>query len=195
MGAGCAGCRRGGRGGRAEACDDGGVAGTQGKQKVRNMLLSLGVTVLVAGSVYVFIPHDDSQDPVKRVDYRVELLTARRAAPYPVAAPKGLPTSWMATSVWFQDEFHAWHLGFKDPEGQYVAVEQSTRSPAPFIADASQGAKKTTVTQRIAGRTWQRYAGGRYDALVYRADGATTVVAGTASFGQLTKMAQALQTS
>ncbi len=72
-------------------CDDRGVAGMKGKQKsARDMILSLGVIVLAAGVIWMFIPHDDSEPDVKRVDYRVELLTAQRAASYPVAAPEGL---------------------------------------------------------------------------------------------------------
>lgn len=160
------------------------------------MILSLGVIALVAGVIYVFIPHDDSEPELKRVDYRVELLTARRAASYPVAAPEGLPTEWKATSVRYDgSEFDAWHLGFHDPDGQYVAVEQSTEKPAAFIDTASQGAEETKATQRIGDQTWQRYEGAKYDALVLKGEGSTTVVTGTASFGQLTKMAQALKTT
>lgn len=160
------------------------------------MILSLGVIALVAGVIYVFIPHDDSEPELKRVDYRVELLTARRAASYPVAAPEGLPTEWKATSVRYGgSEFDAWHLGFHDPDGQYVAVEQSTEKPAAFIDTASQGAEETKATQRIGDQTWQRYEGAKYDALVLKGEGSTTVVTGTASFGQLTKMAQALKTT
>ncbi|MFD3930311.1 DUF4245 domain-containing protein [Streptomyces sp. NPDC058614] len=172
------------------------MAGTKGKQSVRDMILSLGVITLVAGVIYVFIPHDDSEPELKRVDYRVELLTARRAASYPVAAPEGLPTEWKATSVRYDgSEFDAWHLGFHDPDGQYVAVEQSTEKPAAFIDTASQGAEETKATQRIGDQTWQRYEGAKYDALVLKGEGSTTVVTGTASFGQLTKMAQALKTT
>jgi hypothetical protein len=160
------------------------------------MVLSLGLIGIVAGVIYVFIPHDDSAPPLKRVDYRVELLTARRAAPYPVAAPEGLPKTWKATSVRFQgDDFDAWHLGFHDPDGAYVAVEQSTQKPVTFIEDASQGAEDTGATQRIGEQTWKRYEGTKYDALVLQEKGATTVVAGTASFAQLRKMAEALRTS
>lgn len=160
------------------------------------MVLSLGVIALVAGVIYVFIPHDDSEPELKRVDYRVELLTARRAASYPVAAPEGLPTEWKATSVRYDgSEFDAWHLGFHDPDGQYVAVEQSTEKPAAFIDTASQGAEETKATQRIGDQTWQRYEGAKYDALVLKGEDSTTVVTGTASFGQLTKMAQALKTT
>ncbi len=168
----------------------------KGKQSVRDMVLSLGLIGIVAGFIYVFIPKDDSEPPLKRVDYRVELLTARRAAAYPVAAPEGLPTEWKATSVRFRgDDFDAWHLGFHDPDGEYVAVEQSTQKPVTFIEDASQGAAETNVTQRIGGKSWKRYEGGKYDALVLREENATTVVAGTASFAELTKMVEALRTS
>ncbi|GHD45611.1 hypothetical protein GCM10010335_51580 [Streptomyces galbus] len=177
-------------------CDDRGVAGSKGKQKtVRDMVLSLGVIMIAAAVIYVFLPHDDKEPDIKRVDYRVELLTARRAAAYPVAAPEGLPASWKATSVRFDAAASdAWHLGFRAPDGEYVAVEQSTRKPGAFIQEASQGAKATEVTEEIAGRTWTRYTGGRYDALVLKGpDGSTTVVAGTGSFAQLKTMVGALR--
>ncbi|GGR69262.1 hypothetical protein GCM10010252_04110 [Streptomyces aureoverticillatus] len=158
------------------------------------MLLSMAVIGLVVAVIYVFIPHDDSKDPVKRVDYRVELLTARRAAPYPVAAPQGLPKSWKPTSVRFDGAAHdSWHLGFLDPSGEYVAIKQSTAKPAEFIDTATQRARKTDRADKIAGRTWQRYQGTRYDALVLRDKGATTVVAGTAGFTQLTAMVESLE--
>lgn len=161
------------------------------------MVLSLGVTVLAAGVIYLFVPHDDGTPDLPRVDYRVELLTARRAASYAVAAPQGLPDSWKATSVRFRgDDFDAWHLGFHIPDGEYVQIEQSaTQKRSVFIEEASQGAQATKVTQKIGDRTWTRYTGGRYDALVHEEQGATTVVAGTGSFEQLTKVAAALKTA
>ncbi|MFJ9023912.1 DUF4245 domain-containing protein [Streptomyces sp. NPDC102259] len=172
------------------------MAGSNGKQKTaRDMILSLGVIVLAAWVIYLFVPHDDRPRDVQQVDYRVELLTARRAAAYPVAAPEGLPATWKATSVRFQgDDFDAWHLGFHAPDGEYVAVEQSTQQRSEFVEEASQGSKATKVTEQIGGRTWIRYTGGRYDALVLQgAAGSTTVVAGTGSFEQLSTMAEALK--
>ncbi|MFH0519669.1 DUF4245 domain-containing protein [Streptomyces sp. M41] len=171
------------------------MAGSNGKQKsVRNMVLSLGVTVLAAGFIYLFIPHEEGDPDLPRVDYRVELLTARRAASYPVLAPEGLPESWKATSVRFKgDDFDAWHLGFHTSGGQYVQVQQSADKPVTFIEEATQGGRETKVTEKIGDRTWTRYTGGRYDALVHQEKGATTVVAGTGSFGQLTQMAKALK--
>ncbi|MFI5793189.1 DUF4245 domain-containing protein [Streptomyces sp. NPDC051677] len=172
------------------------MAGSNGKQKTaRDMILSLGLIMIAAWVIYLFIPHDDRAPDVKRVDYRVELLTARRAASYPVAAPEGLPDAWKATSVRFQGaDFDAWHLGFHAPDGEYVTIEQSTQKRAQFIDEASQGSTATKVTEQIGGRTWTRYTGGRYDALVLQDTGSsTTVVAGTGSFEQLSTMAGALK--
>ncbi|MEU3611306.1 DUF4245 domain-containing protein [Streptomyces sp. NPDC006872] len=172
------------------------MAGSNGKQKTaRDMILSLGVIMIAAGVIYLFVPHDDRAPDVKKVDYRVELLTARRAASYLVAAPEGLPDTWKATSVRFKgDDFDAWHLGFHAPDGEYVTIEQSTQKRSQFIDQASQGSTATKVTEQIGGRTWTRYTGGRYDALVLQdAAGSTTVVAGTGSFEQLSTMAGALK--
>ncbi|MFE1802378.1 MULTISPECIES: DUF4245 domain-containing protein [unclassified Streptomyces] len=172
------------------------MAGRKGKQSVRDMVLSLGLIGIVAGFIYLFIPKDDSEPPLERVDYRVELLTARRAATYPVAAPEGLSTEWKATSVRFRGaDFDAWHLGFHDPDGEYVAIEQSTQKPVTFIDDTTQGAEETNVTQRIGEKSWKRYKGEKYDALVLREKNSTTVVTGTASFAKLAKMAESLRTS
>nr|WP_202533674.1 MULTISPECIES: DUF4245 domain-containing protein [unclassified Streptomyces] len=160
------------------------------------MILSLLAIAAVAGVVYIFIPHDDKADPVKAVDYRVELLTARRAAPYPVAAPDGLPAGWKPTSVTYErDKGNSWHLGFLDPEGKYVAVEQSTAPANAYITQVSQEAKDTGRTQEVAGQTWQRWEGPKYDALVREEKGATTVVTGSAPAERLAEMAAALKTS
>ncbi|MET9439132.1 DUF4245 domain-containing protein [Streptomyces sp. NPDC006610] len=176
------------------------MAGSNGKTKmVRSMVLSMGVTLLAGGVMYLFTPHDEGEPDLPRVDYKIELVTARRAAAYPVAAPEGLPQTWKATSVRFDGaENDAWHLGYRAPDGEYVQIEQAaTGKRAEFLAEATQGAKETKVTEEIGGRTWIRYADGRYDALVLDpADsekGATTVVAGTGTFEQLKQMVRALR--
>ncbi|MFE9247940.1 DUF4245 domain-containing protein [Streptomyces sp. NPDC007088] len=171
------------------------MAGKKGRQTVRDMILSLGVIVAIAAGIYIFVPHDEHHDPVKRVDYRVELLTAQRAAAYPVAAPRGLSKDWKPTSVRYRGaDGDAWHLGYLDPEGKYVAVEQSTRDPAKFVDDVTQGAREAPGAAEVGGKSWARYEGDTYDALVLREGGSTTVVTGSASFPQLEEFAAALST-
>lgn len=168
----------------------------RGKQTVRDMFLSLVVIGAVSGVIYLFIPHDDTAKPTPAVDYRVELATARRAAPYPVAAPTGLPKGWTPTSVSYAGrEGAGWHLGFLDPDGKYVAVEQSTNPARTYIPEVSQNAEDTGRTRQVAGEAWQYWEGPKYDALVLRAKDATTVVTGSASAERLAEMAAALTTT
>lgn len=178
----------------------GGVAADKkrGAQAVRDMVISLAVILLAAWVIYLFIPHDDKKDPVESVGYGVELKSARRAAPYPVAAPEGLSKEWRATSVRYAAGSPAgshWHLGFLTPDGEYAAVEQSDQArPGKFIEDVTQGARAAgkPKTQRVDGAEWTRYEGEKYDALVLTEKKGTTVVTGTASFPQLTELAAAL---
>ncbi|MGY1437732.1 DUF4245 domain-containing protein [Streptomyces reniochalinae] len=171
----------------------------RGTQTARDMVISLAVIILAAWVIYLFVPHDESKDPVKTVSYRVELASARRAAPYPVAAPQGLPKEWRATSVRYSADAPtgaAWHLGFMTPNEEYAAVEQSDgEQPGRFVDEVTQGAKKTAKKQRLAGEEWTRYSGTKYDALVRTAqDGkSVTVVTGTANFQQLGRLAGALE--
>ncbi|MET9803424.1 DUF4245 domain-containing protein [Streptomyces sp. NPDC006368] len=170
------------------------MAGMRGKRTVRGMFQSMAVILAAGGVIYLFIPHDEKADPIKPVDYRVEMVTAQRAAPYPILAPEGLPKGWMPTSVSYERQNgDAWHLGFLTPDRQYVAVEQSTAAARKYIGEVSHEAADTGRTQRVAGQVWQRYEGPKYDALVRREKGVTTVVTGTASPERLAEMAAALK--
>ncbi|MFF7411030.1 DUF4245 domain-containing protein [Streptomyces lydicus] len=172
----------------------------RGRQTVRDMVLSLAVIGALVGAIYIFIPHDDSADAensaVRTVDYRVELITARRAAPYAVAAPEGLPKTWRATSVSYKasddGKGGAWHLGMLDPEQQYASVEQSDASAGKFIREVTLGAAKVEGKQAVGSKKWDRYKGDRYRALVREESGVTTVVTGTAPYGRLADLAAAL---
>lgn len=88
---------------------------------------------------------------------------------------------------------NAWHLGFLDPQGQYVAIEQSGDASAKRVAALTQQAKATGQTQQVGDLTWERWEGEKYDALVRQEQGYVTVVAGTASFEGLGTMAAALE--
>ncbi|MET9604653.1 DUF4245 domain-containing protein [Streptomyces sp. NPDC006512] len=166
----------------------------KGKQTVWDMVRSLAVIGIVVAGIYLFVPHDEDADPTRTVDYRVETLTARRAAPYPVAAPAGLSGEWRATSVTYERKnANAWHLGFLGPGKEYVAVEQSTDVSPKYLAKVTQGAKAGGKTEQVGDRAWERWEGEKYDALVRQEQGYVTVVTGTAPFEQLARMAAALE--
>jgi hypothetical protein len=168
----------------------------RGKQTVRDMVLSVAVIGVVVAGIYVFVPHSGS-DSVKAVSYRVELGQARRASPYPVAAPVGLSRSWRATSVNYDGsnpKATDWHLGFIDPQGQYASLDQTNSDPTVFVPQTTQQSVRVG-TQTVDGVVWDRYGGGRYRALARTAHGVTTMVDGTAPYDQLAQLAAALRTS
>ena len=191
-------CRHPAVGTREDMGDDRGVAADKhGSKTVRDLLLSLVVLGFVVSVIYIFIPHDSHADPVKVVPFSVELGQARRDAPYPVAGPEGLGAEWRSTSVTYNaadPKNVTWHIGFVDPEQQYVAVEQSNGPSDAFVASVTLNSHRDgTRTVSAGGHTWERWTGGRYTALVLKDPKVTTVVLGTAADTQLEKMAAALQ--
>ncbi|MER5727889.1 DUF4245 domain-containing protein [Streptomyces sp. NPDC002138] len=166
----------------------------KGKQTIWDMVRSLAIIGVVAGGIYLAVPHDDKADPTHVVDYRIETLTARRAAPYPLGSPVGLPKEWRATSVTYSRQAaNAWHLGFLDPRQQYAAVEQSSDTSHKYLAKVTQEAKATGSTQRVGELSWERWEGPKYRALVRQEQGHVTVVTGTGAFGELAELAGALE--
>ncbi|MDT0307757.1 DUF4245 domain-containing protein [Streptomyces sp. DSM 44917] len=177
----------------------GGRPRLRGAQSVRNMVLSLAV---ICGAVFGLIllnPDDQPEGEVPTVEYEVAAATAARAAPYPVLVPEGLPGGWRATSVRYDPAGEygpTWRLGFLDPGDQYAALTQAEAGEeavaGEFVSSVTRGAEDTGETLAVGGRDWARYEGPKYDALVLREDGATTVVMGTASFDGLAAFAGAL---
>lgn len=179
--------------------DDGGVAEQRNNRSMRNLVGSLAVTCAVAGLLYlVLLPRGEGEDGAgaMEISYSQELGQARRVAPYAVSAPEGLPDGWRATSVTYDGEGShgsTWHLGFVTPDDEYVAVEQGSEKPDRFISSVTQEARKADGARSVDGERWERYEGPKYDALVRREKGVTTVVTGTGTFDQLAEMAAALR--
>ncbi|WP_405586912.1 DUF4245 domain-containing protein [Streptomyces sp. NBC_01190] len=175
------------------------AADKRGNKTLVDLTLSLIVLGFAVFLIYLFIPHDSNADPVRVVPFSVELGQARRDAPFPVAGPEGLGARWRSTSVTYDGANRqdiTWHLGFIDPQEQYVALEQSNGPADTFIADVTLNAHRDgTRTVQAGGQSWQRYTGGRYTALVRKEHDVTTVVLGTAPDTQLAQLAGALTSS
>ena len=178
-----------------------GVAGKssmRGRQSVRDMVLSMLAVGGVVAVAYVFVPHSEG-DGVQPVEYKVAAASAKRAAPFPLLSPDGLPQKWRATSVRYEDAtssksngHNSWHLGFVTPSGQYAAVEQSDAPRQDLLAEEVVGGAADGSTA-VAGTTWDRVQGTGYRALAVQSGTATTLVTGTASYEELAQLAQALR--
>jgi hypothetical protein len=159
---------------------------------VRSLLLVL-VLVFVVVALTVR-PHPDSV--VHRFDYSGVFDQAREQARYDVLAPIGLPDSWVPTSARTTRAGTAvtWHVGFVTPDDDYASLEQSDGSAAAFVRQfAGGGTRAGSVV--IGGATWRRLEGGDPEprALVLERDDVTTVVAGSAGWGELRELAASLQ--
>ncbi|MEV6975112.1 DUF4245 domain-containing protein [Kitasatospora sp. NPDC093806] len=170
----------------------------RGRQTVRDMVLSMLAVGVVVWVGYLFLPHDADGDGVRPVEYRVAAASAKRAAPYPLLAPEGLPAQWRATSVTYDaaaqsnGKGNAWHLGFVTPSGQYAAVEQrDVKREDVLKATIADGKPDGTV--EVAGQTWERVQGPKARALTVQSGTATTVLTGTASYEELAELARALK--
>jgi len=164
-------------------------------KSARDMILSL-IAVLAFGAImYMFIPHS-GKSAVHQITYQDSFLSAQRAAPYPILEPVGLPSGYRATSVEYDGadaDDAVWHLGFVDPDNQYVALEQSNAADqGSWLADVTNNATRTSGTVEINGQSWARYQSQSYRALVWKAPKDTVVVTGTESWAQLAKFATAL---
>jgi hypothetical protein len=146
------------------------------------MIGAMLVLLLVIGAFVAFrdLNRNDPADPVKAVGYSTPARFARRAASFPLLAPRHLPPGWIATSVRFQDgQDQSWHLGCLTDERRYVGLEQAdaplTSLLQEFVGeDASRGADVP-----VAGETWQSWTTPDNDrALVRQTDQVTTVVVG-----------------
>ncbi|WP_407560841.1 DUF4245 domain-containing protein [Streptomyces sp. 184] len=173
------------------------MADRNSMRTVRNLVGALAVTCGVSLVVYWgVIPREGDGNEMAAVSYSQELGQARRAAPYPVVAPVGLPDDWRANSVTYRgtgDHGTTWHLGFVTPDEEYVAVEQGSERPDSFVRKVTHEARPTGETRQVAGEEWARYEGRQYDALVHKGDGVTTVVTGTGSLKQMERVAAALK--
>lgn len=180
------------------------MAGRNPRAGARDMFWSLAVLlvpVLIIIAIYAR-PGDETPRPV---DYQTVLAQAREESPYPVLAPRNLPESWIPTrarwakagQTWLDGKpasGNSWQLGFLDPAGTYIAVQQRDGAAiAPFIAQLTRDGKPGEQVS-LGGRLWQRHvsADGRTRSLVHSQGQMSVVVAGDTEFAQLESFAEIL---
>jgi hypothetical protein len=170
-----------------------------GAKSIKDMVLSLIAVMAAGGVIYFFIPHSGGNG-VHAVEGGItsSVDSARRAAPFPVLAPVGLPSGWTATQVNYDgmDPANAvWSLGYIDPNGQYVSVQQSNGPAASFITGVTTSGVKVAGSTLVDGVAWSHYQGTNYRALVLQTPKVTTVVTGTESYAAMGTFAAALKSS
>ncbi len=164
------------------------------KRGLRDLVLSLAVVGVFVAFLFAVVWRP-APDPIRTVDPRLQLESARAQADYPVLAPVGLSADWKPTSARFEavgEDNSSWFLGYVTPDGQYVAVTQTDAEAGPFIEQ--QTLKGAPDGQRTIGSsTWLQYVSSDQRSLVRIEDGVTTVVTGTVSYEQLQAFVERLR--
>jgi hypothetical protein len=188
-------------------CEDGVVARTRRQATAGDLIRSLALIIIPLVVITVLLTRLPSDHPVKVVDWRPVLATARQQSPYPVLAPTNLPSEWRATSVaWVKAGDPAvggqrsvrnfWQLGFLSPDDVYIAVVQGDLEADDMVAEQTRAG--TADGQSIVnGETWQRRvsADDRTRSLVRVEPTVTTVVVGDTSYTGLEAFATTLSDS
>lgn len=167
------------------------------------MIISLAVLlipIVILISIYA-TPGDETVEPV---DVAAVLEVARAEAPYPVLVPVGLPAGWVPNRVrwaeagepWLNGEpspGNSWQVGYINPEGIYVALQQRDSVAVSFIAEVTQDGSPGE-TSVIGDYTWTRYSAkeGRTNSLVAQVGESTAIISGDTSFDVLEQFAAVL---
>ena len=167
----------------------------RGRKTVTDMVWSLAVVLVLVG-VVVALNIAEQPDPVVRdVDYAAAVAQARARAAYAVLGPDPVPDGWRVTSARTEPDGTgvAWHVGLVTRADEYAAVEQTDGDRRTFVDRFVPGSREDG-TVRVAGRTWTRRDGGSTGdrALVLASGDVTTLVTGSASWGELAELARSL---
>jgi hypothetical protein len=151
---------------------------------IRSLALIL-IPVVVITIIFTSVPEDH---PVKEVDWKPVLATARKEAPYPVLAPTNLPNDWRGTRVAWVPQGrpylngeasprNLWQLGFLTPDEVFIDLNQGDLRPDELV-DQQSRAGTSDGSSVVGGQTWQRLISpdGRTRSIVLRRPNVTTVI-------------------
>jgi hypothetical protein len=169
-------------------CEDRDVARTTRQATAGDMIRSLALIVIPLVVIAIIFTNTPDDHPVKEVDWKPVLTTARKQAPYEVLAPTNLPEGWRATRVtWVPlgepylngeaSPRNLWQIGFLSPDDVFVDLNQGDARPQELV-DQQSRAGTPDGNSVIAGQMWQRLVSpdGRTRSLVLRDPSVTTVV-------------------
>jgi hypothetical protein len=170
---------------------------------IRSLLVIL-VPLVIITVLFTNLPRDH---PVKEVDWRPVLTTARTEAPYPVLAPVNLPEGWRPTRVnWVKQgnpglngqpsPRNYWQLGFLTPDEVYIALSQGDQQVDDMVKDDTR-AGVADGESAVNGSTWRRVVSpdGRTRSLVLTQPQVTSVVSSDLPYEALDSYAATLSSS
>lgn len=175
------------------------AAQRRAKQTVRNLILSLLVTLGLTFAIVLGVPRDDS-NMITAVDYVQIAQEAESALGQTVVAPI-IPTDWWANAARVDNdlEVQSWYVGFVTADNQYIGLSQSFDSNPSWLALKLQG--NWQEGELLAGgETWEIWPtlkpsnppGTKEYALVRKDETSVVVIYGTASQEDFLTLAESI---
>jgi Protein of unknown function (DUF4245) len=188
-------------------CEDKDVARTKRPATAGDMIRSLALIVIPLALIAIIFTDVPEDHPVKEVDWKPVLATAREQAPFDVLAPADLPAGWRATRVnWVPQgrpylngeasPRNLWQIGFLSPDDVYIDLNQGDLRPQELVDEQSR-AGTPDGSSTVAGQTWQRLISpdGRTRSLVLHGPKATTIVSADLPYEALEAYASTLSST
>jgi Protein of unknown function (DUF4245) len=183
------------------------VARTARQATAGDLIRSLALLVIPLAVIAIIFTNVPDDHPVKEVDWKPLLATARKEAPFEVLAPTNLPAGWRATRVTWVPQGrpylnreasprNLWQLGFLTPDEVFIDLNQGDVRPQEMVDQQSRGGTPVG-TSVVAGQTWQRLVSPdqRTRSLVLREPNVTTVVSADLPYEALEAYASTLSSS
>ena len=175
------------------------AAERRAKQTIRNLILSMGVTLGVVLLIVLGVPRDDS-NRIAQVDYQAVAAEAAAAIGEDLIVPE-VPADWWSNSARLETEFgvDTWYVGFVTEDNQYIAMSQAFETNASWEALKLQGNWLEEETM-VDGSSWEIWPtltpsnppGTKEYAMLHRFDGSAVVIFGTAAETDFQALASAI---
>ena len=157
-------------------------------------IVALAVALVAAIGWYYLGRPEESQQPVKTVEWKPWVKSGRADGKLLVLAPKALPQGWRATSASYQSGISPhWHLGMLTGNGKFVGIEESPDTVANLVEQYVDANARRGKDVKIGRLTWQVWtdSGGDYG-LVAELKDERVLVVGSAPDAQIRDFAATL---
>jgi hypothetical protein len=188
-------------------CEDRDVARRTRHATAGDLIRSLALILIPLVVIVIIFTNTPDDHPVKEVDWKPVLATARKEALFDVLAPTNLPEGWRATRVtWVPlggpylngeaSPRNLWQIGFLSPDDVFIDLNQGDVRPQEMV-DQQSRTGTPDGNSVIAGQTWQRLLSpdGRTRSLVLHGPTATTVVSADLPYEALEAYVSTLSSS
>jgi len=175
------------------------AAERRAKQTVRNLVLSMLVTLGLVAAIYLGVPRDDTNRIVP-VDYQAIAVTAESSLNQRALSPE-IPSDWWANAARLDTTLGvvSWYVGFVTEENQFIALTQAVDSNPSWESDLLSGNFQDGEVI-LSGLTWEVWPtinpssprGTKEYALLHRAEDAVVVIYGTAPLSDFELLAAAI---